>query len=352
MAHNINFNEQTGKYSFFSTKEKAWHGLGQIVKDYPTNAEALKFAGLDYTVEKRKLFTFDNENEIANADTEIKIPEIEVPNFYATIRTDNETVLGVVGKDYEIVQNTDAFSFFDAIVEGDGIQYETAGALGRGERIFITAKLPNYIKVGKDDLIEQYLFLTTSHDGVGSITAAFTPVRIVCNNTLNAALRSKSNAFKIRHTANAKERLEEAHKLMGITNQLSNELEGIFNHWAKVRITDTEVIKLIQMALVPNKEVLQNIQAGKEDELSTCFKNMTDVVFEYAMTNESQQLETTKGSLFGAYNAITGYFQNVRSYKNDEAKLKSLLLGGTGQSRTQKAFNLCEDFAKGTQFLN
>ena len=89
---------------------------------------------------------------------------------------------------------------------------------------------------------------------------------------------------------------------MGITNQLSNELEGIFNQWAKVRITDPEVKKLIQMALVPNKEVLQNIQAGKDDELSTCFKNMTIAAFEYAMTNETQQLETTKGSLFGAYN--------------------------------------------------
>ena len=196
------------------------------------------------------------------------------------------------------------------------------------------------------------MFLTTSHDGSGSITAAFTPIRIVCNNTLNAALSNNSNALKIRHTVNAKERLEQAHKLMGITNQLSNELEGIFNQWAKVRITDPEVRKLIQMALVPNKEVLQNIQDGKEDELSTCFKNMTDSVFEYAMINESQQMESTKGSLFGAYNAVTGYFQNVRTYKNDEAKLKSLLLGGTAQLRTQKAFNLCEDFAKKREFLN
>ena len=73
---------------------------------------------------------------------------------------------------------------------------------------------------------------------------------------------------------------------------------------------------------------------------------MTDTAFEYAMTNETQQLETTKGSLFGAYNAVTGYFQNVRTYKNEEAKLKSLLFGGTGQMRTQKAFKLCEDFAK------
>ena len=345
MAHNIHFNELTGKHSFLSVKEKAWHRLGQVVADYPTSAEAIKFAGLDYTVEKRRLFTFDSENNRGNGDSDIIIPEIEVPNYFATIRSDNETVLGVVGKDYEVVQNRDAFSFFDAIVGGEGIQYETAGALGKGERIFITAKLPEYIKVGRDDLIEQYLLLTTSHDGFGSITAAFTPIRIVCNNTLSAALKNCSNSIKIRHTANAKERLEQAHKLMGITNKLSEYLESAFNQWAKVKITDVEVRKLIQLAMVPNKEVLQNIPAGKNDELSTVFKNVCEHVFTYAMETPTQQTEATKGSLFGAYNAVTGYFQNVRTYKNEEAKLKSLLLGGTAQLRTQKAFTLCEEFA-------
>lgn len=347
MAHNINLNEQTGKHSFFSVKEKAWHGLGQIVEGYPTSTEAIKHAGLDYTVEKRKLFTYDNENQNGDPDVDIIIPEIEVPNFYATLRTDTEQVLGVVGKDYEVVQNIDAFSFFDSIVGGEGIMYETAGALGKGERIFITAKLPDYIKVGNSDLIEKYLFLTTSHDGYGSITAAFTPIRIVCNNTLNAALRNHSNSIKIRHTANAKERLEQAHHLMGISNNLSTELKTIFNNWTKVRITDPEVKKLIQLALVPNKEVYKNIQAGKDDELSTCFKNMCDTAYEYAMSNPTQQEETTKGTLFGAYNAVTGYFQNVRIYKNEEAKLKSVLFGGTAQTKSQKAFNLYEDFFKG-----
>lgn len=347
MAHNINFNKQTGRHSFFSVKEKAWHGVGQIVEGYPTSTEAIKHAGLDYTVEKRKLFTYDNENQNGDPDVDIIIPEIEVPNFYATLRTDTEQVLGVVGKDYEVVQNIDAFSFFDSIVCGEGIMYETAGALGKGERIFITAKLPDYIKVGNNDLIEKYLFLTTSHDGYGSITAAFTPIRIVCNNTLNAALHNHSNSIKIRHTANAKERLEQAHHLMGISNNLSTELETIFNTWTKVRITDPEVKKLIQLALVPNKEVYKNIQAGKDDELSTCFKNMCDTAYEYAMSNPTQQEETTKGTLFGAYNAVTGYFQNVRIYKNEEAKLKSVLFGGTAQAKSQKAFNLCEDFFKG-----
>jgi phage/plasmid-like protein (TIGR03299 family) len=344
MAHNLNFNEKTNQHSFFSVKEKAWHGFGQIIQDYPTSAEAIKHAGLDYTVEKRKLFTFDNENHNGDPDKDIIIPEIEVPGYFATMRTDTEQVLGVVGKDYEIVQNVDAFSFFDSIVGGDGIQYETAGVLGKGERIFITAKLPGYIKVGREDLIEQYLFLTTSHDGYGSITAAFTPVRIVCNNTLNAALRNQSNSIKIRHTANAKDRLEQAHKVMGISNQLSVQLETIFNRWTTVKVTDPELQRLIQLAMVPNKEVLDSIEKGQFDELSTCFNNMCNSVFEYAMSSPTQQTETARGTLFGAYNAITGYFQNVRSYKDSEAKLKSMLYGGTAQLKAQKAFNLCMDF--------
>jgi hypothetical protein len=132
---------------------------------------------------------------------------------------------------------------------------------------------------------------------------------------------------------------------MGISNKLSEYLEVAFNQWAKVRITDKQVKKLIQLAMVPNKQVLENIQASKDDELSTVFKNVCDHVFTYAMETPTQQTETTKGSLFGAYNAVTGCFQNVRSYRNEEAKLKSLLLGGTAQLKTQKAFNLCEDFA-------
>lgn len=340
MAHNININN--GVASFFSVNEKAWHGLGTIVSDYPNSADAMRFAGLDFTVEKRKLFTSPQEDGA---------PGIEVPDFYATVRTDNNSPLGVVGKDYEVVQNIDAFSFFDSIVGGEGIMYETAGALGNGERIFITAKLPSYIQVANNDLIEQYLFLSTSHDGMGSITAAFTPVRIVCNNTLNAAMRNKSNAIKIRHTANAKERLEQAHRLMGISNRLSIDLEQMFTHWSKVRITDTRLKELIRMAMVPNKEVMEKINTGNIDDLSTAFNNQCNKVYEYAMTSETQQLDSTKGTVFGAYNAITGYFQNVRSYKSQEAKLKSLVFGGVAQMRTQSAFDLCTQLANHDELI-
>jgi phage/plasmid-like protein (TIGR03299 family) len=346
MAHQINFNQQTGKHSFMSVKEKAWHGLGQIIDRYPTSSEAIQHAGLDYIVEKRPIFTYDTANYLGEGSDDILIPEIEVPNFFATVRADTEQVLGVVGNDYEVVQNRDAFSFFDEIVGGgDGIIYETAGALGNGERVFITAKLPDYIRVGVKDWIEQYLFLTTSHDGLGSITAAFTPIRIVCNNTLNAAMHNHSGMIKIRHTASASERLKQANTLMGISSKLSHELEGLFNQWAKVHMTDTEVKKLIQIAMAPNKEVLQILADGKNEQLSSHYTNIVDSVYEYALGCTTQQMDTTAGTVFGAYNAVTGYFQNVRSFKSDEAKFKSIM-DGTAKQRAQTAFNLCLDFAQ------
>ncbi|RZK35670.1 MAG: alpha/beta hydrolase, partial [Pedobacter sp.] len=112
MANNLYYNERTQKHSFFSVKEKAWHSLGTIIEAYPTTAEALQFAGLNYTVEKRPLFTLDNVNfDLLNALADGIEPAVPVPNYYANVRTDTEEVLGVVGKDYQIVQNIEAFSF-------------------------------------------------------------------------------------------------------------------------------------------------------------------------------------------------------------------------------------------------
>ena len=119
-----------------------------------------------------------------------------------------------------------------------------------------------------------------------------------------------------------------------------------------MRITDSEVKKLIQLALVPNREVLKNVIEGNEDDLSSCFINICNAAHEYAMSSPTQQTDTTRGTLFGAYNAVTGYFQNVRNYKDDEAKFKSIMYG-TGLQRTQTAFNLCVDFSKhGISALN
>jgi len=317
-------------------KPKVWQVLGKTITKCQTSAEAIQEAGLDFEVLKRP-----NIHPLPSGNNVIS------DNSYFTFRTDTEAILGdKIGSDYEVVQNVDAFDFFDSIVQNyGGLHYESAGSLGYGALTFITAKLPEHIRVGRNDLIDQYLFLTSTHDGTGSITIAFTPVRIWCSNTLNAALNNCSNAIKIRHTASATEKLKEAHKLLNLTNQLSTELEAIFNRWARVRITDHELKRLIQLAMVPNKETFELLKAGKDEELSSKFTNVVSNVFEYAQCSPTQQETTTKGTLYGFYNSITGYYQNVRNYKDDEAKFKTIM-GGTGLQRNQNAFDLCNDFAK------
>ena len=131
---------------------------------------------------------------------------------------------------------------------------------------------------------------------------------------------------------------------MGIADTMASNMQDIFNYWTRVSISDKNVKKLIQHALAPRNEVLKNLKEGKEEELSACFTNMVDSAFEYAMSHPTQQMETTRGTVFGAYNAVTGYFQNVRNYRDDQAKLTSILMGGTAQLRGQTAFNLCVDY--------
>lgn len=347
MAHNINRNQNTNKDSFFSVKQKAWHGLGQIIENYPTSEEAIIHAGLDYEVEKRQIFTYSTGNFQNPA---LFYPDTEIKNFFATVRKDTDQILGVVGSKYEVVQNRTAFTFFDSLVTANnGIKYETAGALGNGERIFITAKMPEVIKVGRKDIIEEYIFLTTSHDGSGSIMAAFTPVRIVCNNTLNMALRDHSNAVFIKHTANAETKLKEAARIIAIGQNMGEQLEQMFNKWAKVKVNDAELKKLVRLAMSPNKEVAKAvIDDNKEFEFSKHFENVCTQVFDYAMISPTQQMETTAGTLFGAYNAITGYYQNVKAYDNNNAKVESIMFG-TGLERTKKAFEIC---LKAGDYLN
>ena len=336
MAHQINRHKLTGKDAFFSVKEKAWHGLGQIVEDYPTAAEAIEYAGLNFEVVKEKLF-------INNPDLQ------EVADFYATTRTDTNEILGVVGSKYEVVQNKTVFTFFDEIVQGGRVLYETAGALGKGERIFLTAKMPDNLRISKDDVIEKYIFLTSSHDGRASITAAFTPVRIVCNNTLQMALRNNTNAVTIRHTANAEEALREAARIMRIQETNGELLEGMLRRWAKIEVTDNEVKKLIALAMAPNKEVFKALTTNDRNfKPSKQFADVCEDVFSYYAGHETQQLDTCKGTLYGAYNSISGYYQNVAPFKDESAKLSSIL-GGTVADRTKAAFELC---SKAQEFLS
>ena len=322
MAHNLNVNKKTNKVSFFSVKENPWHGLGTILKQCPTSEEAIIEAGLDFTVEKTPNFA------------KIGGKMIETPGSFSTYRTDTKEILGdKVGKLYTVVQNKEAFTFFDSIVgEGEAI-YQTAGALGNGETIFITAKLPEYIKVGKDD-IEKYLMLTMAHDGSGAIKAMFTPVRVVCQNTLQAALRGSKHCVSIKHTKSAQDNLKIAHEVLGITNQLSKELQSAFSTMSKTKMTDKKFKSYIEDIFLQPTE-LAKFRAGEKEKLSTRMINQFDDILAYRQNGPGQK--EIAGTVWGAYNAVTGFWSNVKNFDSDEARVQSNYFG-TGDYYMKRAF--------------
>lgn len=314
MAHLLN-RSTNGKWSFAST-EKAWHGLGQIVDKAMTSKEAIELANMDYTVDKRQAYM------------EIDGQYIPVPKKNVTYRTDTNEVFGIVGDRYHIVQNTEAFEFFDAIVGENEAVFETAGCLKKGEVVFITAKLPSYIAV-KDDVVDNYLLLSSSHDGSRGIQVMFTPVRVVCNNTLSAAYGNAKYRVNITHTKSAKDQLRKAHEIMGISNLLSNELNDLYNAMAKTRINDNSLEKFIVDSL--------ELDFDEEGKLSTRATNIVSSVREYYEVGPGQQ--EFVGTVWGAYNAITGYFQNVREYKSNEDKLSQNMFG-TLHTRNNQSLKL------------
>jgi phage/plasmid-like protein (TIGR03299 family) len=302
MAHLLN-RSTNGNWSFAST-EKAWHGLGQIVDKAMTSKEAIELANLDYTVDKRQAYM------------EINGEYIPVPKKHVTYRTDTNDVFGIVGDRYHIVQNTDAFQFFDAIVGENEAIFETAGCLKKGEVVFITAKLPSYIAV-KDDVVDNYLILSSSHDGTRGIQVMFSPIRVVCNNTLSAAYGNSKYRVNITHTKSANEQLRKAHEIMGISNLLTQELSDVYNAMASTRITDNNLEKFIVDSL--------DLDFDEEGKLSTRATNIVSSIREYYEVGPGQEEFT--GTVWGAYNAVTGYFQNVRDYKNNEDKLSQNMFG-------------------------
>jgi phage/plasmid-like protein (TIGR03299 family) len=177
--------------TMFSVRETPWHGLGAVLDESPaTVAEAIEASGLHWRVAKEPIAI--DRGEVPSGDWWQPRCE-EIPGFFATVRQDTREVLGIVGERYRIVQNHEAFAFIDQLL-GSSIHFETAGSLHGGRRVWVLATLPDHVEVGGDD-VRPYVLLMNSHDGSTAVVAATTPVRVVCQNTLNwvCAVPSRSS---------------------------------------------------------------------------------------------------------------------------------------------------------------
>jgi phage/plasmid-like protein (TIGR03299 family) len=240
--------------------------------------------------------------------------------------------LGIVKGRYRIVQNKDAFGFFDTIIDRGEAIFETAGALGKGERIFVTAKLPEDMLV-RGERVEKYIMLTNSHDGTSTIIAGFTPIRVVCNNTLTAALKKLDNKVSISHTASAESRLKEASRVMGIASKYMDEVNMTFESMTTRKLSDLEMKYFIETVM---KNSIKEDTSDKE--ASTRMKNLVDQVYSFAITHPTQTTEAAYRTLWGAYNGISGYYNFLKDYKNADQKMKDMNYG-YANDKIAKAFD-------------
>ena len=223
--------------TMFSVREKPWHGLGTIVMEAPSSADALRLAELDWNVVQETIYTDFNE---------------PIEGYKANVRDLDRKVLGVVSDRYKVVQNTDAFSFTDELL-GKGVRYETAGSLQEGKKVWLLARLPReYIIAG--ERISPYLVFSNTHDGSGSVKVAITPVRVVCNNTLNLALNTAKRSFSIIHTGNIQDKIQEAKDTLFMAEEYMDCLGIEFEQLRRQKITDEQVKEYIELLLPMEKE--------------------------------------------------------------------------------------------------
>ena len=219
--------------TMYSTREKPWHGLGTVVREAPTSENALRLAGLDWNVVQEAIYTPCRE---------------KIEGFKANVRDTDRKVLGVVSDRYKVVQNVEAFSFTDELL-GHGVRYETAGSLSGGRRVWLLARLPReYIIAG--ERISPYLVFSNTHDGSGSVKVAVTPVRVVCNNTLNLALETAQRSFSMVHTGNISDKITEARDTLFKAESYMDRLGAEFEQLHQQKVTDAEVQKYIEI-LIP-----------------------------------------------------------------------------------------------------
>ncbi len=311
--------------------EIPWHGLGQQVSKGVTAEEMIRSAGLDWEVALRPARgarQINRKGEFSRYEI-VRVPR---PNT-----EENEVLFGVVSRRYQPLQNIEAFEFFDPIVGESKAYFETAGALGEGERIWVMARMPDAMKIVSGDECFKYLLLSNTHSGEGSVIVKFTTVRVVCQNTLMLAMEDGQKAYRVRHSKQMQFRLEELADFLSTMQKIYLKAEEEFKRMARVQMTGTRLHDYLE-AVYPRTE--NQKKKGEKPERWDCVRE----VFE---TQKDIQLPGVHGTLWGAYNAITR-FEDYKQPKQEEQSDQRLerIWFGSGADTKLKALIKASELAK------
>lgn len=264
--------------TLFLTRTPGWHGLGTILPESPTSEDAIVAAGLDWTVEKKPIFDGSG---------------IQIPNYFANTRDKDNSVLGIVSGRYEIVQNIDAFSFTDSLVD-EGLTYESAGSLCNGKVIFLLAHLPETSILG--DTIDKYIVFTNTFDGSGAVQVACTPTRVVCQNTLNLALRTARRKWSTRHLGDIQSKLTEASITLGLINKYTEALNEEAERLVQIKISDERI-----------EQMLDNIYPITDSDSDIRKKRISNLKDNFFTCLQAPDIAKFKGTAYAVTMAATDY---------------------------------------------
>lgn len=303
MAHGILEND-----TMFSVKERPWHGLGTVVENAPSIKEAIKLAGLDWNVQLRPLCTNENES-------------IAITSHQAVVKEGTTNVLGIVGNQYKPLQNSEAFEFFEPFIDNDMATLETAGSLFNGKKVFILAKINcGFSDVAQDDFIENFVLLSNSHDGSQAIRVGFTPIRVVCNNTLSSAISSDaSKLIRVRHMGNVVSNLEDLRETMDLVNKQFLATVEQYRELTKKDINSNDLRKYIKQCFSwkPLEQMIKEYDEHIEiEETRSKLINRIEEIFELEPAHK----------VWNAYNAVNSYLNHERG-KTLESRYNSTWFG-------------------------
>ena len=306
--------------SMFYTGAEPWHGLGEKLEEAPTISEAIEASGLNWEVGVKDLVTKDGYDVPARA----------------TYRKTDNSILGVVGPRYVPLQNTDAFDWFQPFIDKGECSLHTGGSLSDGQKVWVLAQLnrdPSEIVKGDD--VQKFILLSNSHDGTTSIRVGYTPIRVVCVNTLAAAhKKGVSQMLRIRHTASSKNALDNVRDIMDNINMQFEATAEQFRFLASRDFNQKDVQKYVK--------VLLGCENTHEDDLKTRTRNTIRKVMQ-TIEGPKQNLPGVRGTWWAAYNGFNEYL-NFEKGRTTNNRMESLWFGQAG-TLNERALALATEYA-------
>jgi phage/plasmid-like protein (TIGR03299 family) len=326
MAHEV----ETMAYA----NETPWHGLGTPVADNLTPAQMLQAAGLDWKVQKKALVVDDLDHVLSS--------------HYALVRDSDSKILGVCGNEYQPTQNQDVFDFFEKFCKAGDMKMETAGSLNGGKRVWGLAKINGGFMLGGKDEVEGYILLDNPHIWGRSLQILFTPIRVVCNNTLTAALRNNDNlesTFRMSHDRVFDDKIKEtAAEKVGLAMKALDIFKDQSEFLSKKRASDQKVMEFFSNLINPT-QYQAALEASEDGTVNHADLGRTvNRLLGIMHTQPGAELATSAGTWWGAFNAVTYYYDHVAG--TDQDKRLTSAWFGSAATRKRQALDLAVQFAE------